>query len=74
MPRPQFFKDLNTRHVSQECKEHRHEDCDGWWYPPEWNQHQRECACTCHLTAAQLARLRIKRIIKSDEEDKMENA
>jgi hypothetical protein len=44
--------------ISPACKEKHHDECDGWVPRKEWNEHDQECDCYCHLTMAQ--RLRIK--------------
>jgi hypothetical protein len=59
MPRKTFFKEINAHHVSRECKEKRHSDCDGWYYPEEWNQPQPSCSCSCHLTKTQRERAKV---------------
>jgi hypothetical protein len=51
MPRPDFFKDINEKHRSEECRGVRHEDCplevvvgDPIAYPPKI----KPCTCVCH--------------------------
>lgn len=59
MPRKVFFKEINARHVSQECKDKRHDDCDGYVPRTEFNRHDHECDCRCHLTPSQRARIKV---------------
>jgi hypothetical protein len=63
MPRKSFFDEIRQRHISAECKERRHEDCDGRYYPSEWLEHDKPCSCHCHLTMAQRMRLKVMKEI-----------
>ena len=52
MPRQSFFSDFRKRIISDACRLHRHEECEGEVYlgsaddyPRKW----RPCDCVCHL-------------------------
>jgi len=51
MPRPDFFKDIQAKHRSEECRAGKHPDCplevvlgDPIAYPPKI----KPCTCACH--------------------------
>jgi hypothetical protein len=63
MPRKSFFEDIRSDHISTECKERRHADCDGWVQRKEFYEHDKPCDCHCHLSMAQRMRLKARKEI-----------
>jgi hypothetical protein len=54
---------------SIECKEGRHNDCPGRVERLNWNEHDRECECRCHLKGGDRWYEKEKKLIAKENED-----